>query len=135
MSVLRLSKSIPAAAVALVLAVGNPAVCAGWLPTAEARMACCSDNSCPMHQSDSPDRGSRPALTQAEADRCCAASDQDDLAPSSSSFVLSVSLVAHAGPVSLAPPDAEPAAHARLTPVPLLDTHVPKHLRLSVLLV
>jgi hypothetical protein len=117
----------------LALAAGNAAVCAGWMPTPEARMACCSDT-CPMHESDSGQSGSGRAVTQAEADSCCAESERDDAAPSASVFVLTVPLAALTGPVPFVIPDFA-ASEAWRTHVPVPGTRVAKHLLLSVLLV
>ena len=58
-------------------AQGGPLLCQGWLPTAEARMACCEDEAlCPMHAKQSNGSGTARAVTQEEADDCCAWSEQ-----------------------------------------------------------
>lgn len=120
----------------LALATSNVGLCAGWMATREARMACCSESeACPMHKSDSHDSSSKRAVSQAEADTCCAASEQDDSAPSSSSFVSGVSLGVVHGPVPVLLPEASRQTDAWRTSVPVLCSHVPKHLLLSVLLV
>jgi hypothetical protein len=125
-----------AALVVLALAAGGPAVCAGWMPTPEARMACCSDERpCPMHTSESDQDGSTRLVTQAEADRCCATSEQDDSVPSSSNISLAVSLALAPSPVAVLLPDGAVRADAWRTPVPILVTRVPKHLLLSVFLI
>jgi hypothetical protein len=129
-------RRLSAVCVALTLAVGGPAVCAGWLPTPEARMACCtSDGSCSMHKAESHADHSAQAVTQAEADRCCATSDQDDATPtpSATAFVVSLALVPSPVPVVLA--DAPIRADAWRTAVPISVTRVPRHLLLSVFLV
>lgn len=98
-------------------------------------MACCSDEGpCPMHTSESED-GSTRVLTQAEADRCCAASEQGDSAPSPSGPALFVALGIVLHPVPALLPD--PPAHVELwrASVPLPTAHVPKHVLLSVFLV
>jgi hypothetical protein len=59
----------------LALVIGNAALCAGWAPTPEARMACCADPDCPMHKAESSDSDGQPPLTQAQADSCCAWSE------------------------------------------------------------
>jgi hypothetical protein len=75
----------PATLMALLVLLGDPfAVCAGWLSTPEARLACCADDQdCPMHKSDHRPSGSSHAVSQADADRCCALSEHDDSLPSS----------------------------------------------------
>lgn len=93
MKVAPLIRRVVAGLTLAVLAAGDVAVCAGWEATAEARMACClSGDSCPMHHG--PDSGPDALLgiSQSEADRCCAASEPKESAPSASAFVAIVSL-------------------------------------------
>jgi hypothetical protein len=118
------------------LCVGNVAVCAGWLATPEARMACCmSGTTCPMHKSEGHDRSSKGAVSQAQADSCCAAAAQQrDSTAAGSPFAWS-------GVIALVPaalftvPVTAPTAQEWRAPVPLPVSSVPKHLLLSVLLV
>lgn len=135
-TVLSFSHRLSAVFLALALATGQSAVCAGWMPSAEARMACCADDgSCPMHTSDSDeDRASR-ILTQTEADRCCAASEPGDSSPSPSSvaFHATPGAVLISGPALF--PEPEPHGKIWRAPVPIAATHVPKHLLLTVFLV
>jgi DNA-binding transcriptional ArsR family regulator len=133
--VLNFSRRLSAVVLVTALAAANAAVCAGWMPTPEARMACCSKGACPMHESDSDETSSRQVVSQAQADTRCASSERDDAAPSSSPFVLLVSLDAIRSPVQFVLPEAVAAFHASQTVVPLRGTHVPKHLLLSVFLV
>jgi hypothetical protein len=133
--VLSLSHRLSAVLVALVLGAGQAGACAGWMPTAEARMACCSDDGpCPMHQSKSQN-GPTDVVTQAEADRCCAASGQDDSAPSPSTvgFFVTLGIVISPIPALLLEPEAR--ADTLRAAVPMPTGHVPKHLLLSVFLV
>lgn len=132
---MRFKRSASAIVLILAIAASSVAVCAGWLATSEARMACCSGGSCPMHKADSEDSGSARAITQAEADSCCAASEQHDSGPSSSIFVLSVSLAIIPSPVPFASAitTVQPDIWRRIVPVP--GARLAKHLRLSVLLV
>lgn len=121
-------------AVTLILALlsGHVAVCGGWAATPEARMACCGEGACPMHESDSPNPGSKTLVTQSEADSCCAASEQGDSTPSASASVFSVSLGVVPSPVAslvLSQP------HPWRLLVPLPGTNVPSHFLRSVLLV
>ncbi len=52
--VVRLVQRLAALALTFGLMAGNAAICAGWMPTPEARMACCADGAeCPMHKGDS----------------------------------------------------------------------------------
>lgn len=60
------------------VAAGNAAVCEGWASTPEARMDCCTgDHPCPMHQTESDRSGATRVVTQAQADSCCALSEQE----------------------------------------------------------
>src|SRR5204863_3606149 len=73
-SVVRLSRRLAAVAAVLTLCAGNLAVCAGWQATPEERMTCCQDEAtCPMHKSESRGAGSKRAISQVQADSCCAA--------------------------------------------------------------
>jgi len=87
-----------------------------------------------MHKSE-PEDGSTRVLTQAEADRCCAASEQDDSTPSPSSagFFVALGIVLCPVPALI----SDPPAHVELwrASVPIPTAHVPKHLLLSVFLV
>ena len=118
------------------LVAGNAALCAGWLATPDARMACCTgDGPCPMHKSGSDDDGAKRVISQAEADRCCASSERDDSAQPSPSFVLPVALAPITSPVPFVVPEIGSATDAWRTLVPIPAAHVSKHLLLSVLLV
>lgn len=126
-------RHVSALLLTIALAAGNVALCAGWLATPEARMACCSEGaSCPMHTQH---QGSEQGISQAEADSCCAASERGDAAPLSSSFVLSVSLAVIPSPVPFVLPELATSLAAWRPPVPVPRGHIPKHLLLSVLLV
>ena len=132
---LSFSRRLSALVLTLSLAASQAGVCAGWMASPEARMACCADDGpCPMHKSESED-GSTRVLTQAEADRCCAASEQDDSTPSPSSAGFFVALGIVLSPVPALIPD--PPTHVELwrASVPIPTAHVPKHLLLSVFLV
>jgi hypothetical protein len=88
-----------------------------------------------MHKSDSPNSNSAPTVSQAEADSCCAASENDRSSQSSSTFASTIS------PAVLGTPRALPAVPdvavrpAGTAAVPLPPSHVPKHVLLSVFLV
>jgi hypothetical protein len=129
------SRGLSAIFLTLALGVGQAGVCAGWMPTPEARMACCSKHGpCPMHKSDSDDGSAARVITQAEADRCCAASEPDDSAPSSSSgFPVALGLEPHPVPSLL--PEPQPRALCSRAPAPIPKAHVPRHVLLSVFLV
>lgn len=76
--VLTLGRRLFALAITVLVAAGNAAVCEGWAATPEARMACCSDGQpCPMHEGHSAGSTSTQTVTQAQADSCCALSEQE----------------------------------------------------------
>jgi hypothetical protein len=129
-----------AAALVVVLALGATgwAECAGWQASPEARMACCSGSGdCPMHGSTESGGGSKRAVTQAQADSCCAASDTNDSTPSPGAFSLSLSAALVTSALTILAPIAAPPAsfEAWRTHVPLPVGHVSKHVLLSVFLI
>ena len=126
------------AAVALTFALmaGNDAICAGWMPSPEARMACCADGcECPMHKGDSHRSGSERVLTQAQADSCCASSENKNSNQSSPTFV-AVITAAVLGPANVLPANipALVLSDGWRTSAPIPVAPVPKHLLLSVFL-
>jgi len=131
-----LARRLAALTAALTLCLGNLSVCAGWLASAAARMACCEDEStCPMHRSDTHGATPRHQLTQAQADTCCAAtSNRMQSSVAGTTFIMSnaIAMPAVVDPVVLVPVLAIQQWRT-LAPVPL--SPVPKHPLLSVLLV
>ena len=121
----------------LALIGGNAAICAGWLPTAEARMACCADGGeCPMHKGDSQRSGSGRVLTQVQADSCCASSEGQRSNQSNPSFVTAITAaVLGVGVVLPANVPALVLSDAWRTSAPTSIAPVPKHVLLSVFLV
>ena len=132
-----LVQRLSATALCLGLIAGNAAVCAGWAPTPEARMACCAeDAACPMHAGKSHTSESDHLFTQIDADTCCASSERE-----SSSTTTSPSVAAVAFEI-LGPGIVLPASVPSLvlsddwrTVLPLPTTPIPKHVLLSVFLV
>jgi len=101
--------------------------CVGWQSSPAARMACCEDDSCPMHR----DHSGSSSMTQAQADSCCAVSERHDPGQPPSSVASTPSLVALTGPVEkIAPARIDPSAlwqpqsslRLRSTPTHLLDS-------------
>ena len=135
--VLRFVERLFAVALTFALVAGNAAICEGWAPTPEARMACCAgDVECAMHKGDSHRHGSARALTQAQADRCCASSERQNSNQSNPSFAAAIT-VAVLG-VGMVLPASVPAlvlSDAWRTSAPPPVAPVPKHLLLSVFLV
>jgi hypothetical protein len=135
--VLNWLRRVSAVAIVLAMVAGNAAVCAGWMPTPEARMACCAEGGgCPMHKGDSSRSGQTRVLTQTQADRCCAASEREASSQSSPSFVASMTQAVLRPSIIL--PAVVPAlvltdGWRRAAPTP--TSPIPKHLLLSVFLV
>lgn len=132
-----LIERLSAVALTLALVAGNAATCAGWLPTPEARMACCADGGeCSMHRGDSHHFGSGHAVTQAQADSCCASSEGQPSKQSSPSSVSSITAaVLGAGVVLPADVPALVLSDAWRTSAPIPAAPVPRHILLSVFLI
>jgi hypothetical protein len=131
----RFSHVIAVVFLVLATAPGNLAMCAGWKPTPEARMACCAAGAmCPMRAQSGGKAPSRHAITQAAADSCCAAADRSDAAPSSAYVLVGPAAVLTAVlPVLDFGPDWRPLSSAFESPPP--GRTVPRHLLLSVILI
>ena len=133
---MRFIQRLAALALTFGLMGGNAAICAGWMPTAEARMACCADGGeCPMHQGNSHGSESGRVLTQVQADSCCASAEGQNSNQSNPSFgtaitaaVLGVGVVLPANVPALVLRDAWRRSAPLLAPVP-------RHVLLSVFLV
>ena len=133
----RLIQRLSAVALTLALVAGNAATCAGWLPTPEARMACCADGGeCSMHKGDSDHAGSGHVLTQAQADSCCASSEGKRSNQSSPSSVSSITAaVLGAGVVLPATVPALVLSDAWRRSAPIPTAPVPRHILLSVFII
>ena len=91
--VVSFGRRLLAAALTALVSAGNAAVCDGWAPTPEARMACCSDGQpCPMHSGQSEGSSATQTVTQAQADACCASSEQDQSGQSNQPTAATVSI-------------------------------------------
>ena len=136
-TVLSLRTRFLAVLLTLALAAGQSGVCAGWLPTPEARMACCADEAeCPMHKGDSHRSGSQRVLTQVQADSCCASSEGNKSNQSTPSFVTAITAaVLGVGVVLPANVPALVLSDGWRTSAPIPIAAVPKHVLLSVFLV
>jgi hypothetical protein len=133
----RFLQRLSAIAMTLALMAGNAAICAGWMPTPEARMACCADvGACPMHKGDSHLSGSGRVLTQVQADSCCASSEGQNSNQSNPSFVTVITAaVLGVGIVLPADVPALVLSDAWRTSAPRPVAPVPRHVLLSVFLV
>ena len=133
----RLVRRLAALALTFGLVTGNAAICAGWMPTPEARIACCADGAeCPMHKGHSHSSASERVLTQAQADSCCASAEGQNSNQSNPSSVTAITAaVLGAGVVLPANIPALVLSDAWRTSAPIPIARVPKHVLLSVFLV
>jgi hypothetical protein len=134
--VVRLVNRLAALALTFGLMAGNAAICAGWMPTPEARMACCADGvECPMHKGDSHRAGSERVPTQAQADTCCASSEGKTSNQSNPTFVAAITVaVLGTGTILPANVPALVLSDGWRTSAPTPVTPVPRHALLSVFL-
>jgi len=125
-----------AAALALTVVVGNAGVCAGWAATPEARMACCvGSDSCPMHH-PTGDGTDATALTQAQADECCAASEPEGSTQSPVQFASTISSAVLGGAVILATQVPPLVDHWVIgTDSPPVPPSIARHVLLTVFLI
>ncbi len=128
-----------AATIFLALALGAAgwAECAGWAPTPEARMACCSARgACPMHAGSERGSQAQRVVTQAQADSCCAASAQRESTPTAPAFCISLA-AALVGPLPAIEPVVALSADVGYwrEHIPLPGNRAPTHLLLSVFLI
>jgi hypothetical protein len=121
----------------MAMIVANVGVCPGWASTPEARMACCAeDGMCPMRQGRSDGAKSSKALTQADADSCCASSEREESTTPDLGNVVTISQAVLGD--ALVIPTRIPAlvlSDSWRTVVPIPIAPVPRHLLLSVYLV
>ena len=124
-------------ALILLLLTGSTAVCAGWATTPKARMACCAArDACPMHKGTPHDSTDKHVISQAQADACCAASEQQQSNQSAQTYISVISsAVLGAGVIVPAPIPALVASDGWRTAVPNPTAPIPKHVLLSVFLV
>ena len=134
---LTLAKRFGSLGLILALVAGSGAVCAGWAPTPEARMSCCTgDGDCPMHDGNGHHSEGANLVTQARADSCCASSEPDHSNQSTPTFGAVISSAVLGPGVAL--PDTAPAlmlsdAWRTVAPKPLGPVRT--HVLLSVYLV
>jgi hypothetical protein len=89
-----------------------------------------------MHKGESQSSGSGRVISQAQADACCASSEQETSSQSSPTFVAAISSAVLGTGIAL--PATVPAlvlSDGWRTVAPIPTTHVPKHVLLSVFLV
>jgi hypothetical protein len=132
--VLVIARAVTAVLIA-VMSAGPVSLCGGWQATPEARLACCLDGAaCPMHTSDDDGPGATRAVTQAEADSCCAASEQGDASPTARPLT-AVRVMTIATESILLPPQTATHAWSQPVIVPHHGHAASRHLLLSVFIV
>ena len=132
------ARRLVAVLLAVLVSAGNAeTICAGWAPTPQARMECCSgDAPCPMHTRDSGSGSSQHGLTQAQSDSCCASSENDRSNQSNPTYITSISsAVLGTGTILPAIVPTLVLRDGWRTVAPIPSPPVPKHLLLSVFLV
>jgi hypothetical protein len=98
-------------------------------------MACCVEGvACAMHSAEEQDGIGRRAVTQAEADSCCAASEQDDASPTAKSLAAIVAPSPAAASILLLQP-ANTRAMARDRRAPDRALPVSRNVLLSVFII
>ncbi len=125
-------KGVSGFLVALLLAAGPAgSLCGGWQRAPEARAACCTPD-CDMHEAaPEPAR----AVTQAQADACCALSESNDTQAAASALVPPAVLVRIESPLSMGGLDHTSALGGSRIAAVLPPGPVPRHVLLSVFLV
>ena len=128
-------RAVSATLLSLALLAGNAEICAGWVASPQARMACCAGHhACAEHESARHGHHDH-AKSQSAADRCCALSEPNQSAPAQGSLAVAAPPAVSDFLFPLASPDSDSRASTpRLTALePPPD--VPRHLLLSVFLV
>ena len=116
--------------------VADAHLCAGWTSTPEARMDCCrAESDCPMHGGQMPPTAQSQPPSQAQADACCATSEQGSSSNTSQVTALQQPglLVSIAGGLAVVPVPAAPGESRQ--PLATNSPPIARHLLLSVLIV
>jgi hypothetical protein len=135
--VVRLVQRLSAFVLTLALIAGNAAVCAGWMPSPQARMACCAEGgACPMHKGASHSTSSGRVITQVQADNCCASSEHKNSGQPNPTFVAAISrAILGTGVVMPASIPALVLSDGWRPDAPTPAGPIPRHVLLSVFLV
>ena len=121
---------------ALGLVAGAWRPCAGWEQTAEARKSCCLRGSCAMHKGSHADgHPGGAALTQADADACCAMSERQDPQQPAAAPIVAIALVPLDALFAVAAPAPSIAPESWRPPPARGSRQPPRHLLLSVFLI
>jgi hypothetical protein len=126
------------ASVVLVLALFGAGVapCAGWESTAQSRHDCCVDGQCPDQIEADSHSGNHPGgVTQAQADQCCANSEQQNQQRSAQFAGATFLLLPPSERVVVAAADITPPERTDPFAVPVPSPSARLHLLFSVFLV
>jgi hypothetical protein len=117
------------------LVAGGWRPCAGWAPTPEARMSCCERTPmCSTHKRAG--HGSRMAVSQSDADTCCAAAERRDTPqPSAPATVLAPAPVPVLALFQELPSASTIWVESRRPPPLVASRQLPRHVLLSVFVI
>ena len=131
----RIARTLAGAFLGLTLTVGHVAQCVGWMPSAQARMDCCTDGSCPMHKAEHRQSTAPRVISQSEADSCCAsATSPDSSRPAPSAPTPSVAVLGDGVVMPTAAPGLARTDHWR-TAAPVPISSPPRHVLHAVFLI
>ena len=110
--------------------------CAGWEPTAQARHDCCVEGQCPGQIETKSHSGDHSGgVTQAQADQCCATSEQQNQQRSAPQVGATFLLLPPVESVVVAASDIKPPERPDPFAVPVPSPPARLHLLFSVFLV
>jgi len=131
-----MTSRLTSAVLVLALVGAGSAPCAGWESTPEARLDCCVDGQCPGQiEADGHAATHSGGVSQAEADRCCATSEQQNQRQSTQFAGPTFLLPAPAAIVVVAAADLTPRQPTDPFAVRVLSPPARLHLLFSVFLV
>jgi hypothetical protein len=130
---IQVSRGLMALCMVAAISTVNLAVCAGWAPTPEARISCCTGEGCPMHKTGG---SQRLVVTQADADKCCALSEDTHRSSSLPTYAPGLSSLASALPLA-GRVNVTAVPHGDITPmsVPVRAASTARYVLLSIFLV
>jgi hypothetical protein len=131
-----MARRLAAALIVFALFGVSVAPCAGWESTAQARHDCCVEGQCPGQVNADGHPGSHPGdVTQAQADQCCATSEQQNQQRSAQFAGATSLLLPPLESVVVAAADIKPPERTDPIAVPVPSPAARLHLLFSVFLV
>jgi hypothetical protein len=131
-----MASRLTAALLVFALVGVSAAPCAGWESTAKARHDCCVEGQCPDQIEAESHSGSHPGgVTQAQADQCCANSEQQNQQRSAQFAGATFLLLPPLESVVIAAADITPPEQSDPSAVPVPSPPGRLHLLYSVFLV